>query len=88
MVVGKAFLPSVCPCTPFNRSTVSRAGPTLKKSTMMNVGAFPYIDVQFVAASPRLPTEPDGALVFMTCSIDGNSMPLRLSYRKWFMRGM
>lgn len=49
---------------PFKLSATSIAGPTLKKSTSMNVGAFPYIDAHVVAWSPRLPAPPPcGAFV-------------------------
>lgn len=48
-------------------STVSKAGPLLKKSTRMKVGCRPeYAALQVVAALPRLPFPPDGALVVET----------------------
>lgn len=48
---------------PFNESTTSIAGPTLKKSTKKKVGALPYCAVQSEAADPSVPTPLPGEFV-------------------------
>ena len=53
--------------TLFRLSTVSNAGPLLKKSTRMNVGwRPPYAVLQVLAALPRFPVPPEGAFVVDT----------------------
>jgi len=50
----KLSLPTIS-LTPFNLSTVSMLGPTLKKSTSTNDGAWPYTPAHPSAVVPRQP---------------------------------
>jgi hypothetical protein len=53
--------------TLFRLSTVSKAGPLLKKSTRIKVGwRPPYAVLHLVAVLPRLPVPPDGAFTVDT----------------------
>merc|ERR1711939_502903 len=57
--------------TPFRPSTISIAGPTLKKSTTMNVGARPYSLLHRLAEAPRFPVPPPGAFVVVIYEVLG-----------------
>ena len=59
--VGTVVLPVAV--MPLSESATAIAGPTLKKSTSKNVGAFPYEAVQSPAAEPSVPTPLDAELV-------------------------
>lgn len=73
---------------PFRLSTVLMADPWSKKSTRMNVGAFPYRVLHSFAASPKLPTGPDGAFVVVMFEMSGTSIPNAcLVAKKWFIKG-
>lgn len=59
-----------------------------KKSTRMNVGAFPYRVRHSVAALPKLPIGPDAALVMLMLNTSGAKTPKSCSTPlKWFING-
>lgn len=85
-VAGRTDLPTGVML--FSLSTVAIAGPWLKKSTRMYVGAFPYKVRHSAAASPKLPTGPDGAFVVVMLWTSGLVMPKACSNPlKWFING-